>query len=84
MLAPSAHTFDVWTTRYHHVLDSPAAIVDWIASTGLRPFLDTLESQEARRVFVERLHVRVRDSYPTQRDGHVLFAFERLFVVACR
>ena len=84
LLAPSARTLDLWTTRYFHVLDSPAAVVDWIASTGLRPFLDALESQDERESFVERLHERVGECYPRQLDGKVLFPFERLFVVAYR
>jgi trans-aconitate 2-methyltransferase len=84
LLAPSARALDMWTTRYYHVLDSPGAVVDWIASTGLRPFLDALESQGERESFVERLHERVAQCYRPQRDGRVLFPFERLFVVAYR
>lgn len=84
LLAPAARSVDMWTTRYYHVLDSPAAVVDWIASTGLRPFREVLESEAERQSFVERLHERVRDSYLLQRDGRVLFPFERLFMVAYR
>jgi trans-aconitate 2-methyltransferase len=84
LLAPAARSVDIWTTRYYHVLDSPAAVVDWIASTGLRPFLDALESEAERRTFVERLRGSVGHSYVPQRDGRVLFPFERLFIVAYR
>ena len=84
LLSPSARALDIWTTRYFHVLDSPDAVVDWIASTGLRPFLDALESQGERESFVERLRRRVGESYPRQLDGRVLFPFERLFAVAYR
>ena len=84
LLVAAARSVDMWTTRYYHVLDSPAAVVDWIASTGLRPFLDALESEDERQSFVERLHERVGQSYLPQRDGRVLFPFERLFIVAYR
>jgi trans-aconitate 2-methyltransferase len=55
-----------------------------MASTGLRPFLDALESQDERQSFVERLHERVDQCYLRQSDGRVLFPFERLCVVAYR
>ena len=84
LLAPSARTLDMWTTRYFHVLDSHDAVVDWMASTGLRPFLDAIESQDERQSFVERLHKRVDQCYLRQSDGRVLFPFERRFVVAYR
>lgn len=84
LLASTARSVDMWTTRYYHVLDSPDAVVDWIASTGLRPFLDVLESEDERQLFVERLRELVGQSYSPQGNGRVLFPFERLFVVAYR
>jgi trans-aconitate 2-methyltransferase len=65
-------------------MDSAPAIVDWIASTGLRPFLAVLESDEESREFVSRLTQMVCETYPQQRDGRVLFPFKRTFVVAYR
>jgi trans-aconitate 2-methyltransferase len=83
-LAPGARALDIWETEYFHVMDSPSAIVDWIASTGLRPFLDVLESDGESDQFVARLQERVRQSYPTRTDGRVLFPFKRTFVIAYR
>ena len=83
-LAPSARSIDMWETEYFHVMDSAPAIVDWIASTGLRPYLAALESEGETRLFLEMLHARVARAYPPQRDGRVLFPFRRLFVVAYR
>jgi trans-aconitate 2-methyltransferase len=83
-LSPHARSIDIWETEYFHVMDSAAAIVDWISSTGLRPFLGVLESEDETRLFVARLNERVCDSYPPQKDGRVFFPFKRTFVVAYR
>ena len=64
-----------------HVLESPQAVVEWISSTGLRPFLDALEADADREAFVALLHAR-HASYPRRVDGRVLFPFRRTFVIA--
>jgi trans-aconitate 2-methyltransferase len=81
-LAPAAHDVDLWETEYHHVLASPSAIVDWMSSTGLRPYLAALASDEERGRFVSMLTDRVASHYSRRADGRVLFPFRRLFVVA--
>lgn len=83
-LAPAARALDIWETEYFHVMDSPSAIVDWIATTGLRPFLDVLVAGEESDQFVARLRERVSQSYSTRADGRVLFPFKRTFVIAYR
>lgn len=80
-LAPVASALDVWETEYSHVMAGPAAIVDWIASTGMRPFLEPLAPAERER-FRDMLLARVTDEYPIRRDGRVLLPFRRLFVIA--
>lgn len=82
-LAPRARAIDVWETEYHHALDGPDAVVDWIASTGLRPFVAVLDDDEAAR-FTKLLRERVREEYLPQADGKVLFPFRRTFVIAYR
>jgi trans-aconitate 2-methyltransferase len=81
-LAARAGSVDLWETEYHHVMESPSAIVEWISSTGLRPFLDALASDDERERFVALLTARVVDSYARRSDGRVLFPFRRTFVVA--
>lgn len=83
-LAKHATKLDIWETEYHHTMESRAAIVDWIASTGLRPFLGALNDDSERRRFVDVLHERVANSYHVRVDGKVLFPFRRLFVIAYR
>lgn len=81
-LAPLARSVDIWETEYFHVMDSAPAIVDWIASTGLRPFLAALESEDETQSFLSALRARVAHAYLPQSDGRVLFPFRRMFVVA--
>lgn len=84
MLQPFAAHLDVWETIYHHVMEGPAAIVEWIRGTGLRPFLQALPGKSERRHFEELLLAGVKAAYPRQPDGHILFPFRRLFFLAYR
>ena len=84
LLAPFARSVDIWETEYFHVMDSAAAIVDWIAGTGLKPFLAALESYEDSRDFTALLLERVTQIYRPKIDGKLLFPFKRTFVVAYR
>ena len=81
-LAQRASSMDIWETQYVHVMDSPDAVVDWIASTGLRPFLAVLGNESDRDEFVLQLRKRVKESYERRVDGRVLFPFKRTFVIA--
>ncbi len=80
-LAPLARSLDIWETEYVHRLDSPQAVVEWIASTGLRPFLEVLDEPEAAS-FKGELVNRAEAAYPRRVDGRVLFPFRRTFVIA--
>jgi len=83
-LVGDAAKIDLWETEYNHVLESKAAIVDWIASTGLRPFLAALDDDGERTDFLGRLQERVNAAYESRIDGKVLFPFRRMFVIAYR
>ena len=76
-------TVDVWHTTYQHVMDSAAAIVQWLRGTGLKPFVERLPEQ-LQAEFLSEYERRVDVAYPARADGHRLLAFPRMFLVAQR
>jgi trans-aconitate 2-methyltransferase len=83
-LAPVSARVELWTTEYFHVMDGPEDIVEWYKGSGLRPFLDTLSGDEERARFTTEYLAAIREAYPARHDGHILFPFRRLFMVAYR
>lgn len=75
--------FDIWETRYVHALPSHQHVVEWVRGTALRPYLDALDGESARR-FETLLLDSIRRDYPVAPDGKVLLGFNRLFFVARR
>lgn len=83
LLAARAASVDIWQTTYEQVMESPAAIVEWVKGTGLRPFLEVLTAEE-RPAFLAAYTQAIDLAYPPRVDGKRLFSFPRLFVVAVR
>lgn len=73
--------FDLWETRYHHVMENHHALVEWYGSSGLRPYLDALQSEGEKDAFLADFENALRAVYPVQQDGHVLFLFHRVFFI---
>ncbi|MEM7671878.1 MAG: methyltransferase domain-containing protein [Verrucomicrobiota bacterium] len=82
----SALTEDVsmWTTEYFHVMESPQAIVDWVNSTALRPFLAQLQDESEVADFKAILLGKYERAYAKQADSKVLLPFKRLFMLVRR
>ncbi|EPK0409277.1 trans-aconitate 2-methyltransferase, partial [Citrobacter freundii] len=74
---------DIWRTTYYHIMDSHQAIIDWVSSTGLRPWLQDLSESEQRH-YLARYHELLQEQYPLKENGKILLAFPRLFIVARR
>ncbi|WP_336818725.1 trans-aconitate 2-methyltransferase [Cedecea sp. MMO-103] len=81
LLAESGCTVDIWRTTYFHVMPSARAIIEWLSSTGLRPYLHGLDAMQ-QEAFLERYHQLLQRAYRKQHDGNVLMPFPRLFIVA--
>jgi len=83
LLAAEAANVDVWHTVYQHRMASPAAIVEWLRGTGLRPFVDRL-TPELRDGYLAEYERRIALAHPKRSDGRLLLAFPRMFIVAQR
>lgn len=83
LLANHAAQVDVWHTIYQHPMVDAQAIVQWLRSTGLKPFVEALP-QALQTAFLEEYERRVAQAYPARADGRRLLAFPRMFIVARR
>lgn len=82
-LSRAGCTVDLWRTTYIHPLRGHRGIVEWVRSTGLRPFLAPLDPG-GQAAYLARYEDALRRAYPMQDDGRVLLPFPRLFIVARR
>jgi trans-aconitate 2-methyltransferase len=83
LLAREADEVDVFHTIYQHRMDSPAAIVEWVSGTGLKPFVAKLDATQ-REGYLAEYQRRIARDYPVRADGKLLLAFPRLFIIARR
>ncbi len=83
-LAPIARKIAIWQTAYFHEMESHASIVEMLKSTGIRPYTSQLTSEADRERFLQEVKDEIKPFYPLQKNGRVLFPFNRLFFVAYR
>ena len=82
LLAPRVATLDIWETEYLQVLEGENPVKEWTKGTWLRPLLDALGGVGAERGSRRAYGALVARAYPPRADGHTLFPFRRLFIVA--
>ena len=73
--------FSMWKTVYFHRMPSQESIVEWYRSTGLKPYFEVLDETD-KKEFEKDILTQVKKQYPTQRNGEVIFRFNRLFFIA--
>jgi trans-aconitate 2-methyltransferase len=81
-LAGRVKRIELWQTTYLHIMDRPQALIDWYASTGMKPYLERLGSEAEKRQFQQDVLRECTEAYPVRKDGRILFAFARTFFVA--
>ncbi|HEX5317759.1 MAG TPA: trans-aconitate 2-methyltransferase [Stellaceae bacterium] len=81
LLAPRCSRIAIWETNYIQLMDSVAAIIDWLRGTGLGPFLARLTADEHPR-FLDRYAELLAEAYPRRSDGKVMLPYPRLFFIA--
>jgi trans-aconitate 2-methyltransferase len=77
-------SIDIWETHYFHILDSHFSILKMMRSTGLKPYLDRLDSDSEITMFEKEVLREIEIAYPEQKDGNVLLPFKRLFFIGYR
>lgn len=82
ILAQSSNSIEMWETSYCHVMDSHESILEWIRSTGLKPYIDRMKDDFMKSEFEYEVLESIRQDYPEQKNGKVLFPFKRLFFIA--
>lgn len=81
LLSEVSSNFEMWQTIYFHKMKSYDNILEWYRGTGLRPYLEQLN--EAQKIDFERdILIKIKQSYPMQKNGEIMFKFPRLFFIA--
>ncbi|MBV4547240.1 methyltransferase domain-containing protein [Pseudomonas triticicola] len=81
LLAPMTASLDIWETEQLQVVNGKSPVYDWVKVSALRPVMQALDSAQQAR-FIYHYLMRVQAHYPQEADGHTLFAFKRIFIVA--
>ena len=76
-----AKEVELWETSYFHILNSQESVIDFIRTTGLKPYLDRLPSDEMKSEFEQEVLTECKKYYKLQSNGKVLFPFDRLFFI---
>ena len=82
VLSELTENFRMWETVYFHAMPSYESIIEWYKGTGLRPYLEQL-SDEDKTEYLNDILECLKDTYPVQKNGEIIFRFPRLFLI-CR
>lgn len=80
ILSELTDSFRIWETTYFHSMPSYESIIEWYKGTGLRPYLEQLSADD-RKDYLGDVMQCLRDTYPMQKNGEIIFKFPRLLFV---
>lgn len=81
VLSELTDNFRIWETTYFHSMPSYESIVEWYKGTGLRPYLEQLSVSDQKAYLCDFMQC-LKNIYPVQKNGEIIFRFPRLFFVA--
>jgi trans-aconitate 2-methyltransferase len=81
LLQGKTSSLEIWETEYLQPLKGDNAVAEFTKGSWLKQFLDRLQEPE-RSAFEADYRARVGRVYKPEADGHTLFPFRRLFIVA--
>lgn len=71
---------EVWQTSYYHGMENHEGILEFVKGTALIPFLSRLDEEQGA-CFCQSVLDEIKQCYPVQEDGKVLFQFDRIFFI---
>lgn len=83
ILSSLTDNFDIWETVYYHNMPSVDSMVEWIKGTRLRPYLNALNSIDAKKL-INEITEKASRVYTKQENGEIIFKFRRFFFTATR
>ena len=83
-LRKKASRLNIWETEYLQIVDGPRAVLDWVRSTGMRPYLERLPDNTQRQKFEAMCLAEFERLYPADDQGKALFPYRRMFIIAYR
>ena len=83
ILSSLTDNFNIWETIYYHNMPSINAMVEWIKGTRLRPYLNALNSIDAKKL-IDEISEKASRVYAKQENGEIIFKFRRFFFTATR
>lgn len=83
LLGELSSGFAIWEMTYYHTVQSPDGVIEWYKGSGLRPYLDLLDSGE-KEDFLADLRSTVAANFPARKNGSVILKMPRLFFTAVK
>jgi|SRR5689334_5886840 trans-aconitate 2-methyltransferase len=77
-----ATAINIWETEYLQIMEGPRAVLEWMRSTAMRPWLVRLPNDAQRHQFEEMCYQEIEKAYPANDQGQVIFPYKRMFLIA--